>query len=322
VARRGPGNTVVVGVDGTPAALDATAWAAGEAVLRGQPLRIVHARACADRPVERSRVYRLLDAAVHAARTASPGVDVRVDVETAEPLALLERESEIASLLVLGPPGPGGVTRRVVESAGGLAAGTLAPLVVVPELPSPGRDPAIAVLVDTSSSGVMAMAAAVAAAARRGVRLRAVRVPDPDESPAETEATLEALLARAHSAYPQVGIDTKIATGRPVQVLATVSHDVGLVVVGAREFGPDSALALGSVRQSLLGLARCPVMIVPARLPSAGRRRRRAEAAGWPPVGGSTGTDRIGPGWPDTSVASRRNTSGFGPLVGPQPQPS
>jgi hypothetical protein len=60
-------------------------------------------------------------------------------------------------------------------------------------------------------------------------------------------------------------------------VLADVSADVGLVVVGARVFGRDGALALGSVRKSLLGMARCPVMIVPARLASAGRDRRRVE---------------------------------------------
>jgi hypothetical protein len=91
-------------------------------------------------------------------------------------------------------------------------------------------------------------------------------------------ATLEALVARARSAYPEVDIDPQIVTGRPVRVLADVSADVGLVVVGARVIGRDGALALGSVRKSLFGMARCPVMIVPARLASAGRSRRRAEA--------------------------------------------
>jgi len=287
VAKRGAGTAVVVGVDGTSGALDATAWAAREARLRRQPLRIVHALLCPGCPDDPPRAYQIVDRAVRKARTTAPGIDVRVDVETAEPLALLERESDIASVVVLGPPGPGGLTRRVVESAGGLAAGTLAPLVVVPELPPPDRDPAIAVLVDTTSSGVMAMVAAVAAAARRRVRVRAVRVPDPGESALESTATLEALLRRARSAYPEVDIDTQVAVGRPVRVLADLSDQVELVVVGAREFGPDSALALGAVRQSLLGLARCPVMIVPARLAPSGHRSSRPAATAWPQSHGS-----------------------------------
>jgi nucleotide-binding universal stress UspA family protein len=298
VAKMAAGRAVVVGVDGTPGARDATAWAAGEAELRRQPLRIVHARRCGGEPDDEARVFQIVDVAVHVARTAARGVAIRVDVEAAEPLALLERESEIASLLVLGPPGPGGLTRRIVESAEGLAAGTLPPLVVVPELPPPDRDTAIAVLVDTTSSGVMAMAAAVAAASRRNVRLRAMRVPDRDEPVDESVATLETLVARARSAYPEVDIDPQIVTGRPVRVLADVSADLGLVVVGARVFGRDGALALGSVRKSLLGMARCPVMIVPARLASAVRARRRVEdeelsANGHPPRRDAIG---VGPG--------------------------
>ena len=34
---------IVVGVDGTTTALRAVAWAASEALLRGRPLRLVHA---------------------------------------------------------------------------------------------------------------------------------------------------------------------------------------------------------------------------------------------------------------------------------------
>jgi nucleotide-binding universal stress UspA family protein len=296
VAGRAPGKAVVVGVDGTPGALDATSLAAGEAELRRQPLRIVHARRCGPEPTDEARVAQIVDVAVHVARTAAPGIAIRVDVEDVEPLALLERESDIASLLVLGPPGPGGLTRRVVESAEGLAAGTLPPLVVVPELPPPDRDPAIAVLVDTSSTGIMAMAAAVAAAARRNVRVRAMRVQTRHEPVDESTATLEALVARARSTYPEVAIDPEIVTGRPVRVLADVSAEVGLVVVGARVFGRDGALALGSVRKSLLGLARCPVMIVPARLASAERARRRVEAEELAAKGSSPRRDAIGVG--------------------------
>jgi nucleotide-binding universal stress UspA family protein len=311
VGRRGHGNAVVVGVDATPGALDATAWAAREARMRRQPLRIVHAIDGPEDPDHAPEVYRILDRAVRAARTAAPGISVRVEVETAEPLELLERECAIASVVAVGPPGPGGLTRRIVESAGGLAAGTLAPLVVVPEVPPPDRDAAIAVLVDTSSSGVMAIVAAVAAAARRRVGVRAVRLPDPGESARESAATLEALVRRARSAYPEVDIDTQLAAGRPVRVLADLSAQVDLVVVGAREFGPDSALALGAVRQSLLGLARCPVMIVPARLAPTRPHVSRPAATEWPhtadsspshatsrhpaghPVGGAVGTGHL-----------------------------
>src|SRR5262245_43122443 len=82
--------TVVVGVDGTPGGLEAVAWAACEARLRGQRLRIVHACTTHD-PSRLDQAYEMLDDAEHRAHDIIPSVDVQTDLEADDPVLLLER---------------------------------------------------------------------------------------------------------------------------------------------------------------------------------------------------------------------------------------
>jgi len=257
---------VVVGVDSTPGGLAAVTWAASEARRRDQRLRIVHAYA--NRDSDRlGGVYRMLDDALLRARDTDPDVDVRIDLDADDPVPLLEREAQTASVVVLGPPGRGGVTRRMVDGVGHPTFGLSAPLVVVPETPTPVATAApVAVLVETSVGGTLVTAAAMAAAARSNRRLRAIRVPEPGENHADSVAMLDQLVARACGAYPNVDIDTEVLSDRPMTVLAELSSEAALVVVSRLAFGGRHA-SLRSVRRSLLGWAHCPVMIVPTRLP-------------------------------------------------------
>jgi nucleotide-binding universal stress UspA family protein len=258
--------TVVVGVDTTPGGFEAVAWAAHEARLRGQPLRIVHACTTHD-PSRLDQAYGMLDDAVRRARDIDSRLDIRTDLEADDPVPLLEREARTASVLVLGPPGRGGVARQIVDSVGHPTSGPVAPLVVVPEATRgiAARAP-VAVLVETSADGTLVAAAAMSAAARSDRRLRAIRVPPPGEDFAESVATLDQLVARACGAYPHVDVETEVQLGRPMNVLADVSSEAALVVVSRLAFGTVSR-SVRSVRRSLLGWARCPVMVLPVRLP-------------------------------------------------------
>lgn len=62
--------------------------------------------------------------------------------------------------------------------------------------------------------------------------------------------------------YPGVKVRTKVVEGRPATALAELTSDASLVVVGSRGRGGVAGLLLGSVSQSLLRHADCPVIVV------------------------------------------------------------
>jgi nucleotide-binding universal stress UspA family protein len=57
----------------------------------------------------------------------------------------------------------------------------------------------------------------------------------------------------------------RLAMGHPAEQLAEIADDerAELIVVGSRGRGAFKAAFLGSVSNSLVGIARCPVLIVP-----------------------------------------------------------
>lgn len=59
--------------------------------------------------------------------------------------------------------------------------------------------------------------------------------------------------------------EQRVVTGIPAESLADLADDeeARLIVVGSRGRGPLRSALLGSVSTSLIGLARCPVLVVP-----------------------------------------------------------
>jgi nucleotide-binding universal stress UspA family protein len=59
--------------------------------------------------------------------------------------------------------------------------------------------------------------------------------------------------------------EVRIEVGFPAEVLADVAdrENAELIVVGSRGQGPFRAAFLGSVSNELIGVARCPVVVVP-----------------------------------------------------------
>ena len=60
-------------------------------------------------------------------------------------------------------------------------------------------------------------------------------------------------------------VERRVAVGHPAERLADLAdeEDAELIVVGSRGRGPFKAALLGSVSSGLVGVARCPVLIVP-----------------------------------------------------------
>ena len=59
--------------------------------------------------------------------------------------------------------------------------------------------------------------------------------------------------------------EQRVVTGIPAERLADLADDESaqLIVVGSRGRGPLRSALLGTVSTSLIGLARCPVLVVP-----------------------------------------------------------
>jgi nucleotide-binding universal stress UspA family protein len=70
------------------------------------------------------------------------------------------------------------------------------------------------------------------------------------------------MLQRFRARYPGVAVETRLLPGVPGTVLAEVSREAQLLVVGSRGHGGFHGLLLGSVSQQVLHRAKCPVAVV------------------------------------------------------------
>ena len=296
--RRAP---IVVGVDGSRAALDALDWAAAEAAIRRRPLRVVHAFAWPG-ALDRFGVFtgtadygcragaeQVLEEAVTRARSVTPDGDVTpwLAIGAAAP-AMLEQALD-ADLIVLGNRGFGRLRGLISPSVGvQVVACATCPVAIVhpfhrvPPGPSVAR---VVVGVGDSTQSIDAIGYAFQAAAQRGVGLTAVHAWAP-RGPADLEGDvddaaaaeyrerrlLQGALAGWIGQFPDVTVEPKLVRARPAHALITESAGAALTVVGSRGRGVVRGALLGSVSQMLLRHAHSPVAVLRADLASTGSR--------------------------------------------------
>jgi nucleotide-binding universal stress UspA family protein len=284
---------LLVGVDGSRSATDAVRWAAAEARRRRTRLRLVeafgwmplddgdgapHVGPSYRDVLARAATERLAAAAAVAAQVA-PEVEVTTDLLPGYPIACLVAESRGAGLVVVGDRGLAGVTgMRIGSVAAGLAAHAACPTVVVrgaePGGPIPDDGPVV-VGIDGSALSEAALAFAFDAASERRAPLQAVHawrdamidtsvslLIDWDAVEAEEQALLAERLAGWAAKYPDVAVERVVALDRPAHALRERSVGAQLLVVGSRGRGGFAGMLLGSVSQTLLHHAACPVVIV------------------------------------------------------------
>lgn len=284
---------VVVGYDGSPAAVEALTWATIEAGAMGARLTVVSAGpagdggstgAVDDEAVAAGR--RLAQEGVDRVQQARGGLDgspVEALTVLEEPTTALLDASREADLVVVGNRGRGRVTGALLGSvAFAVSSRAGCPVVVVRGRVDrrPGRDAPVVVGVDGSHGSNDAVVFAADVAERWGARLLVVAAwAPPDARTADGYGLIEvaskvdgprraasvsadAAADLVRSGHPGLELVTRVVEGRPAKTLEDASVEAGLVVVGARGRGAVVSLFLGSVSHATVHTAHCPVAVV------------------------------------------------------------
>ena len=242
---------VVVGVDGSTAALRAALWAVDEAVSRDIPLRLIHALDGGDLdPDDAARKLATAERAVRHVVAAVEATDkpVKIEVEITEgpPVATLVRASRSAAMVCVGAVGSNHFQPdRVGSTAAAVATSAQCPVAVIHGFGRPtrrhrrvGRRRSRQVPRQRRRVGGGRGRGAPAQRAATGDHLLAA--PSCDKGAvAEGDHRIHARLTRRLSPwrrrYPDLRIEPVAVHGSIFDYLAKSAADVQLLVVGARD---------------------------------------------------------------------------------------
>jgi nucleotide-binding universal stress UspA family protein len=262
---------VVVGFDGSPAALAAVTWAAGEARLRGAELV---AWTALDRPGSRRPANAVAAQPPRLSfEESAGGYPVTVRHGYGDAVAELVAACGDADLLVVGSRGRGSLLVLGSVSRACLAP---APCPVVVVRPQPEQRPPhgrVIVGVDASDHSRQALRVAADEARLRGAALHVLHAVHWDNAMGLLTPTRKQLVEWGRKLVLTELAATGV-TGRPVvvhghasEVLVRHSTHADLLVVGARGRNPVTGLLLGSTSEHCARHAHCPVMVNRARQP-------------------------------------------------------
>jgi nucleotide-binding universal stress UspA family protein len=277
---------IVVGLDASMDSQRGLAWAMSEAVLRSAPLHLVHALVwpMVEVPPTSRQWTRLRDSAGRLLSNARAdaqrgGVSaVSIEVASQPAAAALLKVSRWAQLVVVGARGHGAAYDLWLGSVSQhLTRFAHCPVVVARAPADPGQ-PRIVAGVDDSPGGALALRWALAEAETRSTSLTLVHgwrdhaaatfgtaSPVWGQTADRIEAgerLLRSVLDEHGADYPEVKVDLEAVPVHPARVLADASAHAALVVVGAGGNGRPGEPRLGSIGQSVLHHAQCPVAVV------------------------------------------------------------
>lgn len=278
---------VVVGFDGSPYAHAALEWAIREALDWGCPLHVLVAtggeeQLTTDDTGTTARVYAdwMRDAARDAERrlegSALPRWDV--DRQPGPAVDLLLAASAPDVITVVGSGGHGAALGTVLGSVSqALVRRATGPVVVCGR--GPGREGGpVTVGLDGSDESERALDFALSRSEVTQSRVRALYAWRANGRPGtpvvgtplhalgnrtlEAERWLAEFVAGRASDHPDVVVDHDPEPLAPEEALIAASSGASLLVVGSRGRGPIEGMLLGSVSQTLLREAHCPVAVV------------------------------------------------------------
>ncbi|WP_040700613.1 universal stress protein [Nocardia vinacea] len=281
MSTRADHNTIVVGVDDSPTALNAARWAAYLAGALHTPLLIAtappHAQTAAQQLADRAHQPQWYDSAretvartVELVRTCAPELTVGTVLPPGPPARALVELSAHARIVVVGAQTAygarllGHVTMRVAQHAhcpvGVWRGANGRPI---------SRDKPVAVGIDGTELSIPAIAHGFEIAATLGVPLTAVhcwpsRITEVGHrlDRGEQERTLLAeSLAGWRTDYPDVEVIELPVPGLARSVLDQLADEVQLLVVGSHGHPTATALLFGSTSRDLLHHTACPVLV-------------------------------------------------------------
>jgi len=272
---------VIVGLDGSDDSRLALRWALQEGQVSGRPVHVVHCHqslgAAGEEIAARSR--RLLDEGLELCRNY-PNVPVTteaIESHGSSTAATLLAASEKADIVVVGCRGhrsPKGLLWGSVSEH--LSRHATCPVVTVrPPNDKDAHRVVLGLTVPEPTDGALEFAFEYASS--RGVGLTAINIwhergasGTSVVSPAEQYVALEAdrrvaelddVLESWRARFPDVLVTTETMSGHATSVLRYASEHAALLVVGRREKS-GIGLLLGSISQSMLHHADCPVAVV------------------------------------------------------------
>lgn len=273
---------VVVGLDGSPAALEAARWAAAEAISRAAPLRLIYvvdieadldpdleedpADVARDWPVTRHGLQALADASTAMHALGGP-INVESQIVYGDVILTLVEESRHASLLCLGSTGITPICRRLVGStAVTLAERGHCPVAVI-RTPSVASSPDphwIVMAVDGGPDDDRIVDYALDEARLRRAPVLALDLSQNgnDHDSHDLAGNRRHRLSRWQESHPSVRIYPAFSPTDIVDFL-TQQDDicVQLAVLGAADAGHVPAI-LKSDRQTGRPCSRCSVLVV------------------------------------------------------------
>ncbi|PJJ65620.1 universal stress protein [Compostimonas suwonensis] len=276
-------DTIVAVWDGSPSSRSALDWAAERARDRGDEVRVIrflevseHQGAGFDDD-HRSRAHRELDDEVARISDDAPGVRVRTEVLSGDPLRELHRLSETSALLVVGTP--------VVESQhiiGGWSLGTrlattaLGTTAVIPEGWDAGGTGIVAGL-DRSDASLAAAYFAAREARQHDWPLqlvhawfaptvwrRPIEYDDPHlaQIAAEHAEVVSRARARLEIAFPTLQATTLSVNEPAASALLHAKPRPAMIVIGCRGIHSWSRLYSGSVSREVLLNSTVPTLVI------------------------------------------------------------
>ncbi|ORV99043.1 universal stress protein [Mycobacterium kyorinense] len=229
--------SVVVGVDGSRAALRAAVWAVDEAVSRDVPLRLIYVTAD-HRQFADARVA--LNEAQRAAEASGQPVKVETEILRGEPLATLARESRTAVMVCVGSIGIKHACHGVRSVAAALPGSARCPVAVIRA--SQSEAPTSRSVVVEADNGVV-LRRAFEEARLRGAVLRTVgtwRAEAPDaiaDGSRLVRAQLNRQIARWTRWYPDVKVEPMVVRGALCDYLAKNTGFAEVFVSGRGDVG-------------------------------------------------------------------------------------
>lgn len=279
---------VVVGVDGSDASRNAVRYGLEEARRGGGVLRLVHVvpdygvmtalypLPPSDLAESGREVLRLV---LEDLGPTDSAVTVATVLRRGSRVATLASAARAARILVVGSDRRP-VAARVLtgNTTTGVAAGSVAPVVSVPETWRPESSTGVvAVAVKSPVHSMELLGEAFAVAQARGSRLLVLHawrmstgyddiITDrvaPEEWAHRARTELAALLSDWETSFPEVEVEFRAVHDQAAHALVEASRAADEIVIVRRAHGIPAGAHLGATARALLRESQCPVRVVP-----------------------------------------------------------